>query len=204
MDNSVVGVIILAVVAAVAIAIGLSKTSKEPSPEEDYESHFADTKSLNVDLTQIKMDEAKAREEWRVNREKLFKDVVRRNKAYMELSEAKAKADALTEPKYRIIRNLESLKYDIQEAKYCSGAFSMDVSIVDDDWGYCLSIEEAEKILEEWETETPLGLVNVKWTKILYEYDTYQDAEKALSIFIAMETEDTSEVKYYDNAAKRV
>lgn len=203
MNNSAVGIIILVVVAAIAIAIGLSKSSKTPAPKEDYGDQLRkDVENMGLDYDQMVIDETKAREARQLEKEERIKRVEARNMAYVTLSEEKAEADALTLPKYRIIRNLENMKYNIQEATYSSGAFEMDIG--DYQWDYhSYTLEEAEDMMDEWETEEPLGSVSTKWTKVLYEYDTYQDAEKALSIFIAMESEDTTEVKYYDRTAKR-
>ena len=206
MDNSIIGVIILAIVVAIAIVIG--KTSKVESPLEDYGIR-QDAESMGLDSKEVISNEMNAREikaAYQAKLEERIKNAELRNENYVELSKAKALADSLSGPKYRITRNLESLKYIIDEAISSPNAYIMDINDerVYDYYDDGVPIKEAEHILDEWETKEPLGSVYVDWKKILYEYDTYQTAEEVLATFISMETEDTTAVKYYDNAAKRV
>lgn len=205
MDNSIIGVIILAIVVVIAVAIAIGKTSKVESPPEDYGIR-QDAESMGLDLKEVISDELRAKAKKHAELEERVKNAELRNENYVELSKAKALADSLSGPKYRITRNLESLKYIIEEAIYSPNAYIMDIcdERVYDYYDYGVPIKEAEHILDEWETKEPLGSVYVDWKKILYEYDTYQTAEEVLATFISMETEDTTAVKYYDNAANRV
>lgn len=206
MDGWVLGVIVIGIVLFIAVMIGLSKPKDENTqtfynPEDEIQEHYATEKEAR----RLEYDARVAK-----HKQELEEIAVldARNAEFHELSKKKAEVDNINKPRYRITRNLETLKYVIEEARYVNGAFIMNIATSDTRWceytfDYTFDIKEATEQLDEWESNYPDGYSEARWTKILYEYDTYQMAEEALATFIAMESEDTTEVKYYDRTAKR-
>ena len=209
MDGWVLGVIVIGIVLFIAVMIGLSKPKDENTqtfynPEDEIQEHYAAEKEAR----QREYDDRVAKRQRELEELEEIDVLDARNAEFHALSEKKAEADNIDKPRYRITRDLETLKYVIEEVRYKNGSHIMDIEPSRAYWhdyglAYSYDIEDATKQLNEWESEYPDGYSKAHWTKILYEYDTYQMAEEALATFIAMESEDTTEVKYYDRTAKR-